>query len=68
MSRLKVSIFVSLVLLAATSLASTDALDENFLIWLGETAEIEELGVDIDKLIANQGQSKPNLEKEEVPK
>ena len=65
---LKVSIFVSLVLLAATSLASTDALDENFLIWLGETAEIEELGVDIDKLIANQGQSKPNLEKEEVPK
>ncbi len=34
-----------------------EAFDLDFLEWLGETAEIEEIGVDIDELLKQQEQS-----------
>ncbi len=42
--------------------ASEEPLDIAFLEWLGETAEVEELGVDIGKLLQIQEDSAPKSE------
>ncbi len=49
---------VLLLVAVANVSASEEQLDPEFLEWLGQTAEVEELGVDVDKwLISNQQDS-----------
>ena len=54
---------VLIILMLSNSVyAETDSLDLVFLEWLGETAELEEMGVDIEQLIQDKEDSAPNSE------
>jgi len=49
-------------MLSNSVFAQTESLDLAFLEWLGETAELEEMGVDIEQLIQDKEDSAPNSE------
>ena len=51
-----------------TVISAEEALDVEFLEWLGQTAEIEDLGMDIGKLIESQEQPDTTNDVEEVLK
>lgn len=56
------SVCLIILMLSNSVFAQTESLDLAFLEWLGETAELEELGVDIEQLIQNKEDSVPNSE------
>ena len=49
---------VVLLMLANTNHASDELVDIEFLEWLGQTAEVEELGMDINALLEEQEKQK----------
>lgn len=49
--KLKSSVILMVLIISKNALAAEESLDLAFLEWLGETAEIEELGIDIDTLL-----------------
>lgn len=50
-------IAVVLILLSLNRAIAEEELDLEFLEWLGQTAEVEELGVDVDKWLLSKQQS-----------
>lgn len=61
-------IFLGLILLAVIANADDEALDAEFLEWLGQAAEVEELGVDINGLLDAQEQQPQSESNEENSK
>jgi len=51
---LKPSLLILILTFSKVSLATEESLDLEFLEWLGETAELEEMGLDIDELLQKQ--------------
>lgn len=51
------ALLIIMTMYSNTATASDEPLDVAFLEWLGETAEVEELGMDIDKLIESKEDS-----------
>jgi len=61
-------ILLNLVFWTGVSLAAEETVDIEFLVWLGQVAEVEELGVDVDELLdagEPQTQSEGDEEKTE---
>ena len=56
------SVILIILMLSNSVFAQTESLDLAFLEWLGETAELEEMGVDIEQLIQDKEDSAPNSE------
>jgi len=52
----KACVLIMMLLTPNAVLATEESLDLAFLEWLGETAEMEEMGIDIDKLLQQQEQ------------
>ena len=61
-------IFAMSILFFCSIAEAEDSLDAAFLEWLGQTAELEELGVDIESLIEEQEQTTPSQDDEEKTK
>ena len=61
---LRAKVITGLILMSAVCQANDEALDAEFLEWLGQVAEVEELGVDINGLLDAQEQQ-PQSESDE---
>lgn len=59
---LRASVLLFMMLFFKNSLAAEESLDLAFLEWLGQTAEVEELGVDIEELLLQKEGSQDTLE------
>lgn len=57
MAKQAVLIAVILFVLGQNTARAEEELDLEFLEWLGQTAEVEELGVDVDKWLISKQQS-----------
>lgn len=55
-----------LFLLSQNKVKAEEELDLEFLEWLGQTAEVEELGVDVDKWLLSKQQSDQSQEAAET--
>ena len=53
-----------LILLISKSLLAEELLDPEFLEWLAQISEVEELGVDVDALLENQQLQSQNQSRE----
>ena len=53
-----------LFLLISKSLLAEESLDPEFLEWLAQISEVEELGVDVDALLENQELQSQNQSRE----
>ena len=58
----KSSVIFLMLMFSTLALATEEPLDMAFLEWLGETADVEELGVDIDKLLESRENSEQKPE------
>lgn len=58
----KSSVIFLMLIFSTLALATEEPLDMAFLEWLGETADVEELGVDIDKLLESRENSEQKPE------
>ncbi len=57
MAKQAMLIAVILFVLSQNTVQAEEELDLEFLEWLGQTAEVEELGVDVDKWLISKQQS-----------
>lgn len=57
MAKQAILIAVILFVLGQNTVQAEEELDLEFLEWLGQTAEVEELGVDVDKWLISKQQS-----------
>lgn len=57
MAKQAMLIAVILFVLGQNTVQAEEELDLEFLEWLGQTAEVEELGVDVDKWLISKQQS-----------
>ncbi len=57
MAKQAMLIAVILLVLGQNTVQAEEELDLEFLEWLGQTAEVEELGVDVDKWLISKQQS-----------
>ncbi len=57
MAKQAMLIAVILYVLGQSTVQAEEELDLEFLEWLGQTAEVEELGVDVDKWLISKQQS-----------
>jgi len=57
MAKQAMLIAVILYVLGQNTVQAEEELDLEFLEWLGQTAEVEELGVDVDKWLISKQQS-----------
>jgi hypothetical protein len=55
---------IALLMLSAVARAAEEPLDLEFLEWLGQMAEVEELGVDIEQLLRSKEQASDDEEAE----
>ncbi len=58
----KSSVIFLMLMFSTLALATEEPLDMAFLEWLGETADVEALGVDIDKLLESRENSEQKPE------
>jgi hypothetical protein len=55
---------IALLMVTALTRAADEPLDLEFLEWLGQMAEVEELGVDIEQLLLSKEQTTEDVAKE----
>lgn len=58
---------IALLLCCAVARAADEPLDLEFLEWLGQMAEVEDLGVDIEQLLLSKEQASKDEEAEANP-
>lgn len=67
-ARTHVQMIAALISLSNVGLASDELPDPDFLEWLGMTAEVEELGVDVDSLISSRKDESEDVPEQEAAK
>jgi hypothetical protein len=53
---MKVAQLTAILLMASNTINAADELNVEFLEWLGQTAEVEELGMDMNDILTEQEQ------------
>jgi hypothetical protein len=53
---MKVAQLIAILLMASNTINAADELNVEFLEWLGQTAEVEELGMDMNDILTEQEQ------------
>ena len=64
----KANFILGIIMLSAVCHAEDETLDVEFLEWLGQVAEVEELGVDVNGLLDAQEQQPQSANDEENSK